>query len=353
MPITSTALIALIALGAVAAPVVAAVIGARRRPTRLASRALAAAVTVVVAQALAVTALGLVVNREYGFYASWDDALGRHPDADAEITAGDIAADDAGAGSTRTFTIADARAGSAQAIAWLPPGYDAPENARRHFPVLVVLPGYANTVGSTYENLQIGRIATSLIESRRAAPFVVVVAPYQTVQGRDTECTDVAHGAPEFRYLTRTVPAAIRRHVRAAPGTAQWSALGWSTGGYCAAKALYAQPSPWHSAVSVGGYFEALSDSTTGDLFPTRKARIAGSPSELYRRYQMPSTRLLVVASRQDGDSFRSSRRFARLAAADPHVAAMWVPGGGHNYGTYVPHLPDMMEWALSTPPQT
>lgn len=346
MSITSTTLLILVTAGAIVLPIALVVMRRRSRPSW--ARTVSSWLCIVLAQVLAVGAVGLKVNRDFGFYTSWSDAMGQQAGGQVAINAGGIDMSTAGSGSVKTFMISGRGAGSAQALAWLPPGYHDAKNAHRRYPVLVVLPGYANTVGATFENLQIGQTASTLIESGRVAPFIAVVAPYQTVQGRDTECTNIKKGAPEFDYLTKSVPNAIRAHVRTTPGTSQWAALGWSTGGYCAAKALYAGPSPWASAVSMGGYFEALTDYTTGNLYPTKHDRIMNSPIELYRRFQMPSTRLLIVASRADRDTVASSERMAKLAKNDPHVSSMWIPSGGHNYGTYVPYLGNMIQWALS-----
>ena len=65
-----------------------------------------------------------------------------------------------------------------------------------------------------------------------------------------------------------------------------------------------------------------------------------------------PTTRMLVVASREDKETWTTSKRMADLAKADPHVSAMWIAHGGHNYNTYVPHLGEMIQWAF-TQPQT
>lgn len=349
MSITSHTLLVLVAFAAVALPIALVLLRRRMQPSW--PRTIASWLTIVLAQVLAVSAVGLEVNRQFGFYSSWDDALGKQEGGAAAITAGGIDASSAGDGSTKVFTISGSHAGSAQAVAWLPPGYDDKANANRRYPVVVILPGYANSVGATYENMQVGSTASQLVSSGKVAPFIAVVAPYQTVQGCDTECTNIKKGAQEFTYLTHSVPDAIRSHVRAMPGTANWSALGWSTGGYCAAKALYAQPSPWGSAVSMGGYFESLMDGTTGNLYPTKHDREMNSPSYLYRLYQMPSTRLLIVSSKQDHDAYGSSSAMAKLTQNDSHVSTMWLPSGGHNYGTYVPYLKDMLTWALTPHP--
>ena len=95
-----------------------------------------------------------------------------------------------------------------------------------------------------------------------------------------------------------------------------------------------------------------MTDGTTGDLYRSKSERDLNSPSHLYRLYQMPTTRMLVVASREDKATWTTSKRMADLAKADPHVSAMWIAHGGHNYNTYVPHLGEMIQWAF-TQPQT
>lgn len=351
MSITSPSLLTLVVIGAVIVPL--ALVLVRQRTKATWQRAVGSWVAVVVAQVLAVASLGLYVNRQYGFYSSWDDALGKTDNGAAAIAAGGVDASSAGSGSFESFPITTPGGGTAQSVAWLPPGYHDKANANKRYPVLVVLPGYANTVGSTVENLNFGQTASALVEKGTTAPFVAVFAPYQTVQGRDTECTNITHGPQELTFLTRTVPNAIRSHLRVTKESKQWSALGWSTGGYCAAKALYTRSgSPWGSAVSMGGYFESMTDGTTGDLYRSKSERDLNSPSYLYRLYQMPTTRMLVVASREDKATWTTSKRMADLAKADPHVSAMWIAHGGHNYNTYVPHLGEMIQWAF-TQPQT
>lgn len=281
--------------------------------------------------------------------------MGEQTNGNVAINVNQISADAAGDGSLRSVPIAGLgkdQKGSpvATAVAWLPPGYNAKANKKKRYPVVVFLPGYANTVGSTLQNFKFGAIASQLIKNKKVPPFIAVFAPYQTVQGRDTECTNIK-GANEFSFLTKAVPNAVRSHLRVQEKTKSWSALGWSTGGYCATKALYANPAPWNSAVSIGGYFEALEDSTTGNLYPTKASRIQNSPIEQYRRYQMPDTRLLIVSSKQDTDAYGSSSRMAKLAEANPNVSSMWIPNGGHNYNTYTPYVPQMLKWAVAPAP--
>ena len=85
MSITSPSLLTLVVIGAVIVPL--ALVLVRQRTKATWQRAVGSWVAVVVAQVLAVASLGLYVNRQYGFYSSWDDALGKTDNGAAAIAA--------------------------------------------------------------------------------------------------------------------------------------------------------------------------------------------------------------------------------------------------------------------------
>lgn len=66
-----------------------------------------------------------------------------------------------------------------EVLVWLPPGYDAPENAVRRYPVLYLMDG--QNVFSKPENVpgewRADETATQLIESGRTDPFIIVAVP--------------------------------------------------------------------------------------------------------------------------------------------------------------------------------
>lgn len=122
--------------------------------------------------------------------------------------------------------------------------------------------------------------------------------------------------------------------------------MGLSTGGYCAVKMLLARPSLYASAVALAGYFEAIRDSTTGDLWGGSRAfRDLNSPYWLVTHRPVPRWDLLAFASRQDATSYPSLQRFLQVAHAPLQVSTHIAPRGGHNLTSIAADLPEVLDW--------
>ena len=169
---------------------------------------------------------------------------------------------------------------------------------------------------------------------------------------RDTECTNIPGGPQAETWLSTSVREQVIRRVRADPAGAKWSALGFSTGGFCAAKLLLRDRNLFSAAVSIGGYFEAETDHTTGDLFKgSARLRQENSPLWLIKQPPQQQTNLLIVASKLDTDTWKPGAKYADTSkmvtqsAGIPGVATLLLNTGGHNYRTYGPTLPDCLTW--------
>jgi S-formylglutathione hydrolase FrmB len=189
-----------------------------------------------------------------------------------------------------------------------------------------------------------------LIDANRTQPFIGVFPTLMISPPRDTECTNVPGGPRAETWLARDVPRFTEQHFRVArPGQA-WTTMGWSTGGFCAAKLVASHPALFGSAVSLGGYYQPLQDGTTGSLFGGRK-RLAlyNSPEWLYLHHGgLRGSRLLVVTGRQDRDTWRSTHQMIQTTAGDPAVAHIIFPRGGHNYRNYAAYLAPTLAWGAS-----
>ena len=145
-------------------------------------------------------------------------------------------------------------------------------------------------------------------------PVIRVIPTLNVALPRDVECTDVHHGPRALTWLTTDVHALVMSTYRALPARQSWGVMGLSTGGYCAVKMLLARPSLYASAVvALAGYFEAIRDSTTGDLWGgSRVFRDLSSLYWLVTHRPVPRSDLLAFASRQDATSYPSLQRFLR-----------------------------------------
>lgn len=318
--------------------------GSGRR--RLMTRVVPTVVLAVCAQLFAMTALALKVNDQYLFYTSWADLAGQVSQQTTIQTKGLV---EPGEGSLRVMTVPSRDAGSQRRVlVWLPPQYDLPAYRHHRFPLVMFMTGQPSTPQTAFAHFEFARTATKVISARQAQPFVAVFPTVMIRPPRDTECTDVPRGPQAETWLAKDVPAFITQHFRVeGPGKA-WTALGWSTGGFCAAKLVASDPAAFGSAVSFGGYYQPVQDKTTGSLFGGRlRLRLHNSPEWLYTHHQgLRGSSLLLVAGQQDKETWASTNRMIQTAAGDPSVAHIAFPKGGHNYRNYASYLAPSLAWS-------
>lgn len=134
-------------------------------------------------------------------------------------------------------------------LVWLPPGYDAPENAARTYPVLYMMDGQNlfEKHAKVPAEWKADETATSLISSGRATPFIIVGVP-NAGEARMVEYMPPGMGASILKgaapqgdahlsWLTGTVMPRIEASFRVAKGASNTGIGGSSLGGLIA---LYA-----------------------------------------------------------------------------------------------------------------
>lgn len=234
-----------------------------------------------------------------------------------------------------------------QTLVWLPPQYDQPQFSHTKFPVLMVLPGQPSTPEAMFRHYNFGAIAAAEITARRIPPFVAVFPPLMTHPPRDTECTNISHGPQAETWLVRDVHQAVTNQLRTAP--TPWASIGWSTGAFCSAKLLLKHHNLYSAAVGLGGYYQPITDKTTGDLFhrdPT--ARQQNSPLWLYQHGGLHQRKLLFIYGQQDHEARKATTKMLTATRGDPDVSSLAFPTGGHNYRNYRTYLPDALRWLHS-----
>lgn len=350
MGLTSRSLLVLTLGLAVLAPVVLALLW-RARPQGRVLAPLTRFGGVLLCQVLAVSALFLYVNDQYSFYSSFDDLLGRSAPAPGVHTSGLV-----GPGQGRLTVLSvpggPTNEGNHQVVVWLPPGYDAPQDAHKRYPVLMFLPGQPSDPVSTMKHFGFIPTAAAEVRGGKVPPFIGVFPPLMTDPPRDTECTNVPGGPQAESWLDSDVYRSVNTDIRTEH--APWTEIGWSTGAFCAAKLLLGHPQQFSAAVGLGGYYTPLTDRTTGNLFGDRPAvREENSPAWLYTHDGgLHRRRLLVVSGVQDADSYPMTQAFLHVTRGDPGVSSVTFPDGGHNFRNYEAFLPHALEW-LFHPPRT
>ena len=308
-------------------------------------------------QLLAIGAIGLYANNQYGFYNDWGDLAGESDAAAGAVDLTNLVPADGSQGRVMTISVKvpDAKGlGAARlpVLVWVPKEYDQLQHRLTRYPTVMVLPGQPSTPEAMFNGFTFGQQATQAIESGKVKPFIAVFPPLMIAPPRDTECTDVPGGPQAETWLATSVREQVIRGVRSDPAGAKWSAMGFSTGGFCAAKLLLRHRSEFSAAISFGGYFGAETDPTTGSLFKGHaKLRNENSPIWLIKQPPQRQTDLLIVASKQDKDSWAPGAAYADTAkmvtqsSGIPGVATLLMATGGHNYSTYGPTLPQSLAW--------
>jgi enterochelin esterase-like enzyme len=312
----------------------------------------------VAGQLSAVVLVGLILNRIYAFYVSWPELLGQH----AKVSAAqpDVGSLDArwepqiarayreGHGIVISIPIPGLRSGVAAgpALVYLPPQYGDPSHANRTFPVVELLAGFPGSPETWTNRLHVASILDQEIAAGRTVPFIAVM-PTQTVgKPRDAECVNVVNGPQLATYLTDDVRTGVEKAFRASSSLRQWTLMGYSTGGYCAANLATRHPEMFHAAVSIAGYNAAAHDGTTGDLF-AKNPIVRDDNSPLWRAEHLtePNLDLLLITTKSDRYSVVANDKLARAARPPLRIWTLTLPRGGHNTATFSAELPVAFGW--------
>ena len=348
-------------------------------------RALLARIGALLAsQLLTLVAIGLAANNWGAFYSSWGDLLGTdhntapvvisgssvHPsgNADGRHASVDVSGSKpvalqlpgsmgASGGTVDQVTIHGSGTGlSEPGYVYLPPQYDDPAYAKTSFPVIVVFTGYPGNATSLVTRMKYPTVAAQAIHKKEMQPTILVLMRPSVAMPRDNECTDAPNGPQAETFFTKDLHQAIAAHYRAETTAGSWGVIGDSTGGSCALKLTMRHPEAFTVATSLSGYYKAAEDSTTGDLFGGN-AQLRNENNLMWRLANLPHPKvsLLVASSRKGEPDYPATVAFAKAATAPTECATLFLPEGGHNFGTWNQETPAALRWmsARLTAPST
>jgi enterochelin esterase-like enzyme len=230
--------------------------------------------------------------------------------------------------------------------AYLPPQYFQTAYAHDKFPAVLALTGYPGGAKSIVDRLGLPLTASRLVAAHRARPVVYVMLNVSPVFPRDTECTNVPAGPQVATFFAVDVPLAVEQAFRVTTSRAGWGTLGYSTGGYCAAKLAMMYPDTFSSAVAIAGYYVALRDWTTGNLYGSSLAyRNENDLDWRLLHLPAPPVSVLVTSSKVGESTYPGTLRFLHLIRPPMHGYSFIIPVGGHNFGVWSQELPAALEW--------
>jgi enterochelin esterase-like enzyme len=229
---------------------------------------------------------------------------------------------------------------------YLPPQYFQPAYARTRFPVLLALTGYPGQAVDLVHQLGLPALAARLAALGRIRPAVIVMLNVSPLLPMDTECTDAPGGPQVESFYAQDVPVAIEHEFRVTASPRGWGVLGYSTGGYCAAKLAMMYPSRFSAAVSMAGYYDAEWGYALRHQWGGSGAyQNENNLDWRLRQLPAPPVSVLVTSSRVGELSLPGTLRFLRLIHPPMRGYSLIVPQGGHNFGTWRRELPQSLEW--------
>ena len=383
MSLLGTPLIVSLAVVALASPAGVLLLWSRVRGPRIAR--IATRVGLVLVAQLTALAFGLVALNDYGqFFTSWSELFGTGPAASV------ISQQHFGALPSRPSAVArvlHARAPGASHVAitsaelprevtptswsgqsewptrgalvrlnisgpttglvehamvYLPPAYFG---GVRAMPMVEVMTGYP---GSTLLLVDRLHYPSYLLAAMNAGtqPMVLVLLRPSVTYPRDTECTNVPHGPQAFSFFASDVPSVVASTFGLKPTS--FGALGDSTGAMCAVKLAVSDPQRFTAAVSLSGYFRAIRDITTGDLYGgSAEVRNLNDIMWRLRHLPLPPVSVLIATSLTEhgADGYKSAQKLLALVRAPMSADEIVLSHGGHNFETWTQEIPPALRW--------
>jgi enterochelin esterase-like enzyme len=230
------------------------------------------------------------------------------------------------------------------ALVYLPAAYFQPSQARRRFPVIELFHGYPGGPLNWTGGLHLAQTLDAEIAARRMPPVIAVV-PADDDAGHDSECVNAVDGQQDETYLATDVPADIKRDFRVLNTPRAWATIGYSTGGFCAVNIALHHPDRYAAAVALAGYFNAIIDRSTGDLYRGQTAIRRWNSPQWQVAHEPTTVALYLVATRGDPETVRTIASMRRAAHHRSPLVTVTLPTGGHNFHVWYAASPAAFEW--------
>ena len=345
-------LVILIAIGVAAAVLLVLMLG-RERGRML--RRVGVVGLLAIFQLSGVLTAAVAANDAFNFYPDWTSLLGAThgsrtlPPAPATLnqTALDaLATQPPGQGVLIPDVIHDPLSRlSTQASIYIPAAY-ATAGPSTTFSVVELIHGYPGSIANWTNTLSIRQTLDTEISTGRMPPVIAVIPNAIPTPPRDTECEDVPGGPQVETLLTVDLRTTILRQLRATPSRQAWAAIGYSTGAYCAVMFAFHHHDLYASAASMSGYFTALRDLTTGDLYKSAARREYDSPSWYAPHHpEVRDVALLLGLGGAEPESRTEATHFAGVTPAGEHVQVAALRTGGHSFRMWRLLLPKCLDW--------
>jgi enterochelin esterase-like enzyme len=294
----------------------------------------------------ALAAAGVAVNRELNLYTGWSQVLGKRVKAPAVGSPQTVSEAPSGS-KVVEFNVAGKASGiTLAAYAYLPPGYESASGRLTRYPVIEAVDGFPGSPNTWLVSLGAAQFLDQEIAASRMAPTVVIF-PFQVLDPtRDSECVNAVGGAQFDTFLTRDIRSSVIEQFRVRTDRAGWGIVGTSTGGFCAVNLALRHPDMYAVAASLSGYFTAITDRTTGDLYRGNvRLREENSPLWRVQNLPVPPMPVYLAVARDDKEGYQQVQQFVAAVRAPLRLTTVIVPKGGHTGRVWAELEPSMWDW--------
>ena len=230
----------------------------------------------------------------------------------------------------------------------LPPGYDDPANAGKHYPVVYLIHGYPDgtaddwfTSGDALNTMQ------ALLDDKVIQPMIIV-APDMTAEqpSIDWECLNIPNGPQLEDYLVHTVVSKIDQQFRTIPDRTHRAIGGMSGGGYCTLN-IGLQHLETFGSLLISLPYDDLGDSA--GILAGHPDLVAANTPRLYiptMKFTQPVSVIIAVGEGAPTDVVTGHRLSNALAARNQKVELVLQPGLTHTWRAARAALPYLLVFA-------
>jgi S-formylglutathione hydrolase FrmB len=307
---------------------------------------------------LALVSAGSAVNQTFAYYPTFDRLFGKsanHFLNNEQLTAMRQQVAKTGQLPDHGATLAVAIPGTGlkytpqPAYVWVPPAWFARNHPQ--LPVIELLHGTPGDPSNWTKASYADATALAFAEQHHGIAPILVMPDINGSWGADSECVNSTMFGDVETYLTKTVPAFMRKNLNAstAPGSA--AIAGLSEGGLCATTLALNNPQVYAAFGDYSGnasptYQSEGEQQTIATLFGGSQASYnAHNPPYLLTQQRYPGLAGWFAVGAQDSESLPAIQTLHKLASNAGIDTCIETPPGGHDFTFWKQAFSDSLPW--------
>ncbi|HME67723.1 MAG TPA: alpha/beta hydrolase-fold protein [Streptosporangiaceae bacterium] len=312
----------------------------------------------IVAVVLTVVSAGSAVNQTFAYYPTFDRLFGKtanHFLDDAQLSAMRTQVDKTGQlpdhGATLSVPIpgTNLKFTPRQAYVWVPPAWFA--RNRPQLPVIELLHGTPGDPSNWTKSSYADATALAFAEQHHGVAPILVMPDVNGSWGGDTECVNSTMYGDVETYLTKTVPAYMRKNFNASTAAGSIAIAGLSEGGLCATTLALNNPKEYAAFGDYSGdesptYQSDNQQQTIQTLFGGSTASYnAHNPPYILAQQRFTGLSGWFEAGAQDPVAVKAAHALQPLAAGAGIGTCLATPSGGHDFTFWQQSFSDSLPW--------